>query len=269
MIKINGNPIEINKFPDGTLLMKKTIRCEAATITWLFENNEELVALIYLVGHMREHGVERIFLEMPYIPNARQDRVKNEEDIFTLKYFANVINMLQFDGVFVTDPHSYVSCALINRIKAYPVENVIMKILMHSESFGAFGEDNFSMFFPDEGSMKRYSEIFVDIPYTYGMKVRDWKTGQIQGLEVVGSVDNIKGKTILIIDDICSKGGTFYHSAKKLKELGAGKIYLYVTHCENTVLDGELLESGLVEKIYTTNSIFTKEHEKIVVEELW
>ena len=78
----------------------------------------------------------------------------------------------------------------------------------------------------------------------------------------------VNGKDVLIIDDICSRGGTFYHSAKALKEAGAKNIYLYVTHCENTILEGELLTSGLIEKVYTTNSIFTKEHEMIEVFEL-
>ena len=101
--------------------------------------------------------------------------------------------------------------------------------------------------------------------YAFGIKQRDWETGQILGLDVAGSVDKIKDSRILIVDDICSRGGTFYHSAKKLKELGAKEIYLYITHCENTILEGELLTSGLIEKVYTTNSIFTKEHEKIEV----
>ena len=70
---------------------------------------------------------------------------------------------------------------------------------------------------------------------------------------------------MLIIDDICSKGGTFYHSAKKLKELGAKNIYLYISHCENTILQGDLLTSGLIERVFTTDSIFTKSHEKIEV----
>ena len=77
-----------------------------------------------------------------------------------------------------------------------------------------------------------------------------------------------KGKKILIVDDICSRGGTFYHSAKKMKELGAEEVYLYVTHCENTILEGDLLTSGLIEKVFTTNSIFTKEHEKIEIYDL-
>lgn len=269
MIKVNGCAVEINKFPDGTLLMQHIVDYRKAIITWLFEDNEELVALIYLVGHMREHGVEGIFLKMPYIPNARQDRVKDKEDIFTLKYFAGVINMLNFDGVFVTDPHSYTSCALINKVKAYSADDIIIDMISKDEDlYDALAEDNLCMFFPDEGSMKRYSEMF-EIPYTYGMKIREWKTGKIQGLNIIGDTKNIEGKTILIVDDICSRGGTFYHSAKKLKELGAGDIYLYITHCENTILDGDLLNSGLVEKVFTTNSIFTKEHEKIYVEELW
>ena len=54
------------------------------------------------------------------------------------------------------------------------------------------------------------------------------ETGKILSLDVVGSTELIKGSNILIVDDICSKGGTFYFSAKKLKELGAKNIYLYM-----------------------------------------
>ena len=68
---------------------------------------------------------------------------------------------------------------------------------------------------------------------------------------------------MLIVDDICSRGGTFYHSAQKLKEAGASDIFLYITHCENTILEGELIKSGLVKKIFTTDSIFTEENELI------
>ena len=104
--------------------------------------------------------------------------------------------------------------------------------------------------------------------YAFGIKRRNWETGKIEGLDVAGCVDKIKGSNILIVDDICSRGGTFYHSAKKLKELGANKIYLYVTHCENTILEGDLLNSGLIERVFTTNSIFTKKHEKVEVFEI-
>ena len=120
------------------------------------------------------------------------------------------------------------------------------------------------MFYPDEGAMKRYSGM-IPRPYAFGIKDRDWSTGQIKGLKVAGSAESIKDNTILIVDDICSRGGTFYHSALKLKELGAKNIILYVTHCENTILEGEVLTCGLIDKVYTTNSLFTGEHEKIKV----
>lgn len=266
MIKINGEVVNTKKFPDGTLLLKEDVPYDfkdyrEATITWLFEDNEELVTLIYIVKHLNSHGITNLNLNMPYIPNSRQDRVKTTEDVFTLKYFAEVINWLNFDSVTVLDPHSSVSEALIDRIVIKHPDKYVWEAI---ESKYIGGTNNLTMFFPDEGAMKRYSTMF-DLPYVFGIKKRDWKTGEIKGLDVSGMTDLIKDRKILIVDDISSRGGTFYHSAKKLKELGAKEIYLYVSHCENTILEGEVLNSGLIERVFTTNSIFTKEHEKVGV----
>lgn len=261
MIKVNDNIIDVNKFPDGTLLLKEncSLPMSGSIIRWHFENNEELVALIYLTKHLRSRGAKRIYLEMPYIPNSRMDRVKNPDDVFTLKYFTDIINYLQFDDVTVLDPHSFVSTALINNVsQADPKFYIDWAIESCTPDM---------LFFPDEGSVKRLADMFQSA-YAFGIKKRNWETGKIEGLDVAGCVDKIKDSNILIVDDICSRGGTFYHSAKKLKELGAKNIYLYVTHCENTILEGDLLTSGLVEKVYTTNSIFTKEHDMIEVFEL-
>ena len=259
MIAIDGKPINIDHFPDGTLLMHNYGSSSSATILWQFENNEELVALIFLTKHLRSKGVRHISLYMPYIPNARQDRVKCDTDIFTLKYFAEIINSLDFDEVAVLDPHSSVSEALFDRIWLVDYSWYIKRAI-----------DDCTpdiLFYPDEGAMKRYSAT-AKKEYAFGIKKRDWESGKIEGLDVCGDIEKIKGKNVLIIDDICSRGGTFYHSAKKLKELGANKIYLYITHCENTIFEGELLKGDLIEKIYTTNSIFTKKHERIKVFEV-
>lgn len=263
MIHLNGKKIEIGNFPDGTLLIKEKVSkdydgARSASVEWKFENNEELVALIYIVKHMKAHGIEKVHLSMPYIPNARQDRVKGDEDVFTLKYFAEVINWLGFASVTVLDPHSTVSEALFDNIvirtpKEY-IANVIERI----------GDKNLMMFYPDEGAMKRYSAL-CEKPFAFGIKKRDWATGQIKGLDVSGATESINGSRILIVDDICSKGGTFYHSAKKLKELGAKEIYLYISHCENSILQGQVLTSGLIERVFTADSILTKTHEKITV----
>ena len=271
MIKVDGYIIEQNQFPDNSLLVKtKSLRSpgDIINIVWHYENDAELFTLICLRKH---YCPQKAILTMYYCPHARMDRVKIDNDVFTLKYFAEVINNLNFDKVNILDPHSSVCAALINNVVALNPKRYI-----ESAIFGALNSCHFNwntvgdellMFYPDEGAMKRYSEI-IPLPYAFGIKKRDWETGQIQGLDVAGSVHKIEDSKILIIDDICSRGGTFYHSAKKLKELGAKEIYLYVSHCENTILEGELLTSGLIEKVYTTNSIFTKKHEKIEVIEL-
>ena len=71
---------------------------------------------------------------------------------------------------------------------------------------------------------------------------------------------------MLIIDDISSTGSTFFHSANALKKLGVNEVALYVTHCENTILDGELVkDTSPIDRIYTTNSILRNEHKKIEI----
>lgn len=265
MVKVNREVITAGHYPDNTLLIKAPAinvalpTNDSVTIEWYYENDAELFTIICLRKHFAKARKVRLF--MPYCPHARMDRVKNETDVFTLKYFADTINNLDFNGVTILDPHSSVCEALINNVNVLSPQLYIHYTL---EKVYYDKQDDFMIFYPDEGAMKRYSGIY-QIPYAFGVKKRDWATGKIQGLDAMGDVEGIKGKRVLIIDDICSKGGTFYHSAKKLRELGASEVYLYITHCENTIFEGELLTTDLIDKIYTTNSIFTKEHEKIEV----
>lgn len=267
MIVVGRKIIDNDCFPDGTMLIKledgdirqNNSKENEIGIFWRYENDLELVRLIYITKYVKSLGLEP-WLHMPYIPNARQDRIKNKNDVFTLKYFAEVINWLGFKEVWVLDPHSHVSEALINNIRVHYANDFIEQTLWRiSETEGREFAEDIIMFYPDEGAMKRYSGM-IKKPYLFGIKNRDWETGEIKNLDVAGDVEAIKGKPILIVDDICSYGGTFYHSAKKLKELGAGKIYLYVSHCENSIFEGKLLTSGLIERVFTTDSIVRKEN---------
>ena len=116
--------------------------------------------------------------------------------------------------------------------------------------------------------------MFSDIPYCYGEKNRDWNTGKILGLKIRDNGIDLKGKKVLMIDDIISYGGSLYYSAKVLKECGVDRIYAYASHTENSVLDREKgtliksLEDGTVERLFTTDSLFTGKHDKITVMEV-
>ena len=265
MLLMNNEKIDLGKFPDGTLHMQfESVPANLHMIGWHYENDSELFALVCIVKTLRaRHGLStRISLGMPYIPHSRMDRTKSDSDVFTLKYFADIINSLNFEKVYVYDPHSSVSAALIDRVCVSSHKWIISHVMRKIADSTL--DPDMLLFYPDEGAMKRYSEM-VKAPYCFGIKNRDWATGKILGLSVVGDPEYIADSNVLIVDDICSRGGTFLHSAKKLKELGTKDIYLYVTHCENTVLEGELLEGDLIKRLYTTNSIFTKSHPKIEV----
>jgi len=258
MFKINNIPVQIERYPDKTPRLNIAADSERVTLEWLYEKDEEML-LFFIAKHLREqYAVKNLTLYMPYIPHARMDRVKNQQEVFTLKYFCEFINSLRFDSVIVRDAHSDVSTAMLNNVVMEPVEknikNLIACLLDAKKDI---------VFYPDEGSYKRYSKL-IEFPCAYGVKNRDWKTGKILRLDVRGDLA-ASSFNALIIDDISSYGGTFLHSARKLKELGARKIYLYVTHCENSILNGELINSGLLEKIYTTKSIYTGVHPLIEV----
>lgn len=248
MIRVNGNPVETNKtFPDGALALKAPSISSTTPvhIYWNYENDAELFALICL---RKKYSEKDVILHLPYIPHARMDRVKNDDDVFTLKYFCETINSLNFKKVCVLDAHSNVSLALLDRVVQMPVEKHIRSAIeVHDNG-------NLALFYPDEGSVKRYADMHPKIPFAFGMKKRDWTTGTILSLEIM-QAENIVGKDVLIIDDICSRGGTFYHAAKALKEVGANSVSLYVTHCENTVLQGDLFSSKLIDTLYSTDSL--------------
>lgn len=266
MIYVNNIALQQNHFPDGTLNLKippiAYSEDKPIMLTWDYENDAELFTLICARRHFKDRPVS---LSMNYIPHARMDRVKNDEDVFTLKYFCEVINSLNFKRVYVLDPHSSVSTALLDRVVVAGVglhiQHVIRSITQNLDD-----KNEFAIFYPDEGAMKRYSTE-TPCQYAFGVKTRDWETGKILGLEVIHK-ENIKNKTILVIDDICSRGGTFYHSAKALKEYTDKDIYLYITHCEETILNGDLIKSGLVKKIYTANALFDipEEYKDIIIE---
>ena len=262
MIKLNGHVVEQNRFPDGTLALKDVDYSSlsdnfANWIDWMYDGDEEMFVIMSLVDVIRRNTCSKIYLHMPYLPNARMDRIKTDTENFALKVFANWINGLGFDRIFVENVHSNVSNALVNNI----VDNLPdddIKTITKDYDFDV-------IFFPDEGACKRYKDMDVikelGLPIAFGIKNRDWKTGEILNLDVMGA--DVKDKKVLIIDDICSKGFTFYYSGMKLRELGASDVRLYVTHCEDTIRGGKILDTDVVSKVYTTDSICHYDGDKI------
>lgn len=280
MLMVNGYEVRDFRFPDNTIrlfpedcellaqLATEDTRMDAYynegaySIVWKYEDPAEQVTLYSLVNHLRDKMANPgITLIMPYIPNARMDRTHNAGEVHMLKYFCRFINDLRFDSVQVMDPHSDVSVTLLDRLFYIDPTPLVKQAV--DESRAQY------IFFPDDGAAKRYGPVYNFRPYLNGKKNRDWATGVINGLSVenpMGLKDDFHGKHIIIIDDICSRGGTFMHAGAALKAMGFAKIDLCVTHCEKTIFAGKLLSSDSpINHIYTTDSIFKGEHDKVSV----
>jgi len=252
MIYIDKMKVEFGNFPNKEryLELNKICVTNGSTITLKYETDQDLFDLYILkkyIDNIWNPAGSYFNLHILYMPYSRMDRENNFYS-FNLKYVAEFINTMNFNRVIIYDAHSEVTPALINR---YIAKTNIFKL------FSVFQNDHLSMlntkvFFPDAGAQKRYEKT-ICYPALVGMKSRDFATGNITGYKFFGNLQ--AGDDVVIIDDLCSKGGTFIAAAKGLKEAGAKNIYLITGHCENTVMQGEIISGELIKKMYTTNSI--------------
>lgn len=223
MLYLNGEIIPIEHFPNSEVKIQTPIDCDryindkyTFDFSLIFENNEEIFVMALLCEYLKDkYPNNRIYLYCYFLPYGQADR-ECGGNIFTFKYFANLINQMGFSEVIFFDPHSPVMVAAINHARLIPIE------ILSTEKYDLF-------FYPDAGAAKKYSEIF-NAPYRFGNKKRDLTTGEIIRYEVIADREETEGKRILIIDDICMGGRTFKEAAKALHEMGAKQIDLQITH---------------------------------------
>lgn len=284
MITVNGIEIVRKTFPDGSLCLLDLDSSllypnRNYEIVWLYEGDYEIFMLICIVKHLRSKMYNNVSfnLTMPYVVNSRLDRTHSDNEVFTLKYFAEIINDLKFNKVVIVDPHSIVSEALIDNVCVLRPSSIISNVIDTMRSLNEFKRE-LVIYFPDDGAYKRYKDMpcFKDFNCIYGKKERDWETGKILGIEIYdknGSklTNELENCDVLMVDDIISYGGTLAYSADKLKEMGATHISAYATHVENSVLDeekGTLLKrykDKIIDTVYTTNSIYHGNHPMVEV----
>jgi len=263
MVKINGTEIGTETFPNNERIFKTdNIKVEGYAYFYIdmnYETDSDILKLIMAKKYLDDkYRNPTVVLTMKYIPYSRMDR-KIDGFMFTLKYFCQIINDLNFFKVIVLDPHSNVSSALLDRCEEINVNNVVEAVI------NEYPDKIDYIFYPDNGAYKRYSEILdTDIPTFFGNKKRNLQSGLIEEYQLIDP-PKLNGETILIIDDLCSRGGTFCYAGKELKKVGAGDILLYVSHCENTIYNGVILKTDYIDNIYTTDSILKNwKNDKII-----
>ena len=251
MVKLNGSIFGYKYFGNGEINFEDCAISAENKIEFSFTSNDDILALQIAVEYIRDTNPDStIEVEFRYLPYSAMDR-KMGNQLFTLKYLANIINKLEVDTISVFDAHNMeVLSKLIPGVEYSSISRYTNFVIK------AFKPD--FIYFPDKGAYKKYPSMISThgIPTGYGNKVRDINDkGKIVEYNVVTDGFNFEGKRVLIIDDICSRGGTFIHAATELKKLGASEVGLYVSHCEEGILSSGLLErDSIIDKIYTTSS---------------
>ena len=272
LVKPENSDIEFKKtqFPDGqqdiqiTSIFKTTEDVQVRVRSHL-NSFKDLELIVCSVKCLNNLGIKDIVLYIPYLLGARSDRKFARGGVNYLKdIISPILNSLNLTKIIVLDPHSDVSEAVLNNFEKEP--NFLVASWALDQILDVEGKDKLDdifMIVPDAGALKKAYDLVGWIQKTNDIgaphflpcsKHRDIASGEI--LDTLIPKDKFNGESCFIVDDICSKGGTFKSLAKKLKSLGAGNIYLIVTHYEGTADIKELSESG-IKQVFTTNSITT------------
>lgn len=226
------------------------------TIEVSLVDSNKVMLLFLATDALKRLGYKEINLFAPYLPYARQDRVCNEGEALSIKVLCALINLQDYNKVYILDNHSEVSTALLNNC----YELKLVPILKRTMPLGWYGADGkWAIISPDAGSNKKIYKIVKElIPTLYPVdiiecsKVRDVTNGKILKTNVHS--DKIyEYSRLLIIDDICDGGRTFIELTKALKSKGAKEVILFVSH--GIFSQGiEILLMNQINRVFTTKS---------------
>jgi len=223
----------------------ETVKNPFVLIECNIQNSGDLIRLLLATDALKRIGVDNISLCMPYIPFARQDRVMVEGEPLSIKVFADIINSQNYDTVYVLDPHSDVSTALIKNISLINVDSEIDKIIKSHK--------NPVLIAPDAGSLKKIFKIAQrnNVEVVCFNKNRDINDGKITGFSINDPVKLTHYSNAIIIDDICDGGKTFLGISEIMK--GYIDIYVSLIVSHGIFSKGFDIFNGLIDEIFCFN----------------
>jgi ribose-phosphate pyrophosphokinase len=232
------------KYPDGSFYVEVEDFSEPI-ITERINSYEDLFFIKSIKEVCDFNGIKDVELFIPCMFQQQHDRRFFDNQSFELKIVCDFINSCNFSKVYVFHPHSDSTQMGLNNIRVVDNSKFISSVLSRIDS-------NPILFSTDAGSFKWINKLVDKIGFNGDVycasKSRDLKT---HDLKQVIDCSDFGGRDILVLDDLCVKGGTFIGLLNMLKERNVGKIYLAVSHMTiqdpNTSLE-------CYDKIFTTNS---------------
>lgn len=268
MIYLNENPVEFITFPNKEKrldLPKEFVKFHDTKVVndiyWKYETDESIFELLLVDNAMISYEQE-YNLYIGYMPYSRMDRVKEQGTAFSLEVIVRIINNLScVNGIYVLDPHSPITLQELNRYQlsdnAFEFKYSLAKDVI---DYTQLDVNNAWFVFPDKGAATRYNAD--DYPNVIICeKVRNFATGKIESIKA--SIEKVthqpsENAPIIIIDDLCSYGGTFVGAIKAIEtdlNIKSSENWLIITHSETAIDMGQV--PLIFNKIFTTDSIYT------------
>lgn len=254
--------VEIFRFSDGEFQpsFEESVRgMDVFIVQSTFPPTENLFEVLQMVDAAKRASAANIIAVLPYFGFARQDRKDRPRVSIGAKLVANLLSAAGVTRVMTMDLHA-------DQIQGFfevPVDHLYAStiFLPHIKSMGL---DDLVMAAPDAGGTKRANTYakYLNCDLALCYKQRD-KPNEIAKMTVIGDV---KGKNVVIVDDMIDTAGTLTKAAQMMMDFGAKSVRAVCTH---PVLSGpaheRIANSVLTELIVTDTIPLVKDNPKIKV----
>ena len=198
--------------------------------------NDNLMELLVMIDAMKRASAGRVTAVIPYFGYARQDRKAKARDPISAKLVANMLVAAGADRVLTMDLHA----AQIQGFFDIPVDNLFGAPILanyYRRCFGR-GNDEFMVVSPDVGSVARARAFAQKLDMN--LAIVDKRRQKANSSEVMNIIGDVRGKNVILLDDMVDTAGSLCHAADALVEIGGAKdIYACASH---GVLSGPALD---------------------------
>ena len=213
--------------------------------------NDNLMEMLIIIDALKRASAGRITAVVPYFGYARQDRKTKPRDPISAKLVANLITRAGADRVLTMDLHA----SQIQGFFDIPVDNLLGNPIFTQYFHDRFAnQDDVMVVSPDVGSVARARAFAQKLGMS--LAIVDKRRQKANSSEVMNIIGEVKGKRVILFDDMVDTGGSLCGAAQAQVELGgATKVYACASH---GVLSGpaiERIEKSVIEELIFLDTI--------------